>query len=316
MTLTFRVDEAGERLDTFLAQRCPDLSRSRIQALTAEGFVAVDGAQAKPAVRLREGQTVSLVVPPPAPSTLVPQAMDLVVAYEDADLLVIDKPAGLVTHPAPGHPDQTLANAVLAHCPDLEGVGGEIRPGLVHRLDRDTSGLIVVAKNDAAQAGLSGQFKDRTVSKAYLAAVTGHPDPERATIDAPIGRHPRSRTRMAVVQARGREAVTEYDVLRRLSGYSLLEARPRTGRTHQIRVHLASIGHPVAGDVTYGKPAPGLDRHFLHAHRLAFDHPRTGKSLERLELESPLPGESPSHALQVLRSSWPFTALEPSPLPP
>ena len=287
MTLTFRVDEAGERLDTFLAQRCPDLSRSRIQALTAEGFVAVDGAQAKPAVRLREGQTVSLVVPPPAPSTLVPQAMDLVVVYEDPDLLVIDKPAGLVTHPAPGHPDQTLANAVLAHCPDLEGVGGEIRPGLVHRLDRDTSGLIVVAKNDAAQAGLSAQFKDRTVSKAYLAAVTGHPDPERATIDAPVGRHPRSRTRMAIVTT-GREAVTEYDMLRRLRGYALVEARPRTGRTHQIRVHMASIGHPVAGDTTYGVPAPGLDRHFLHAHRLAFTHPRTG---DRLELESPLPDD-------------------------
>ncbi len=285
MTLTFRVDDAGERLDTFLAQRCPDLSRSRIQALTAEGFVAVDGAQVKPALRLREGQTVSLLVPPPAPSTLVPQAMDLVVVYEDPDLLVIDKPAGLVTHPAPGHPDRTLANAVLAHCPDLDGVGGEVRPGLVHRLDRDTSGLIVVAKNDAAQAGLSAQFKDRTVSKVYLAAVTGHPEPERATIDAPIGRHPRSRTRMAVVST-GREAVTEYDVLRRLRGYSLVEARPRTGRTHQIRVHLASVGHPVAGDATYGKPAQGLDRHFLHACRLAFDHPRTGR---RLELESVLP---------------------------
>ena len=285
MTLTFRVDEAGERLDTFLAQRCPDLSRSRIQALTAEGCVTVDGAPAKPAARLREGQTVSLVVPPPVPSSLVPQAMDLHVVHEDSDLLVIDKPAGLVTHPAPGHPDHTLANAVLAHCPDLEGVGGEIRPGLVHRLDKDTSGLIVVAKNDTAQAGLSAQFKDRTVSKAYLAAVTGHPDPERAIIDAPIGRHPRSRTRMAVVST-GRGAVTEYDVLRHLRGYSLVEARPRTGRTHQIRVHLASVGHPVAGDATYGRPAPGLDRHFLHAHRLAFDHPRTG---HRLELESPLP---------------------------
>lgn len=287
MTLTFRAEEAGERLDTFLAQRCPDLSRSRIQALTTGGYVTVDGSPSKPAARLREGQTVSLVVPPPAPSALVPQAIDLDVVYEDSDLLVIDKPAGLVTHPAPGHPDHTLANAVLAHCPDLEGVGGEVRPGLVHRLDRDTSGLIVVAKNDAAQTGLSAQFKDRTVSKAYLAAVTGYPDPERAVIDAPIGRHPRSRTRMAIVTT-GREAVTGYDVLRRLRGYSLLEARPRTGRTHQIRVHLASIGHPVAGDTTYGVPAPGLDRHFLHAHRLAFTHPRTG---DRLEVESPLPDD-------------------------
>ena len=285
MTLTFRVDEAGERLDTFLAQRCPDLSRSRIQALTTGGCVTIDGAPAKPSARLRQGQTVSLVVPPPAPSTLIPQAMDLPVVYEDSALLVIDKPAGLVTHPAPGHPDHTLANAVLAHCPDLEGVGGEIRPGLVHRLDKDTSGLIVVAKNDTAQTGLSAQFKDRTVSKAYLAAVTGHPEPERATIDAPIGRHPRSRTRMAVVST-GRDAATEYDLLRRLRGYSLVEARPRTGRTHQIRVHMASIGHPVAGDAIYGTPAPGLDRHFLHAHRLAFDHPRTGN---RLKLESPLP---------------------------
>ncbi len=294
MTLTFRVDEGGERLDSFLAQRCPDLSRSRIQALTAEGCVTVDGSPAKPSARLRAGQAVSLVVPPPAPSTLVPQAMDLHVVYEDSDLLVIDKPAGLVTHPAPGHPDHTLANAVLAHCPDLEGVGGEIRPGLVHRLDKDTSGLIVVAKNDAAQTGLSGQFKDRTVSKAYLAAVTGHPEPERAIIDAPIGRHPRSRTRMAVVST-GRDAVTEYDVLRRLRGYGLVEARPRTGRTHQIRVHMASVGHPVAGDATYGHPAPGLERHFLHAHRLAFTHPRTGN---RLKLESPLPKD-----LQTFRDS-------------
>ena len=287
MTLTFRVDGGGDRLDSFLSQRCPDLSRSRIQALTVEGCVTVDGGTAKPATRLRQGQTVSLIVPPPAPSTLTPQAIDLRVVYEDADLLVIDKPAGLVTHPAPGHPDHTLANAVLAHCPDLEGVGGEVRPGLVHRLDRDTSGLIVVAKNDLAQAGLSGQFKDRTVSKVYLAVVTGYPNPERAIIDAPIGRHPRSRTRMAIVST-GRDAVTEYDVTRRLRGYALVEARPRTGRTHQIRVHLASIGHPVAGDATYGKPAPGLERHFLHAHRLAFDHPRTGR---RLELESPLPND-------------------------
>lgn len=287
MTLTFRVDEGGERLDSFLARRCPDLSRSRIQALTAQGHVTVDGGTTKPAARLREGQTISLVVPPPAPSRLTPQAMDLHVVYEDADLLVIDKPAGLVTHPAPGHPDHTLANAVLAHCPDLEGVGGEVRPGLVHRLDRDTSGLIVVAKNDAAQAGLSGQFKERAVSKAYLAAVTGYPEPERAVIDAPVGRHPRSRTRMAVVST-GREAVTEYDVLRRLRGYSLVEARPRTGRTHQIRVHLASVGHPVAGDAVYGRPAPGLARHFLHARRLAFDHPRTGR---RLELECELPDD-------------------------
>ncbi len=287
MTLTFRVDDGGERLDSFLAQRCPDLSRSRIQALTIEGCVTVDGGPAKPATRLREGQTISLVVPPPTPSKLTPQAIDLHVVYEDADLLVVDKPAGLVTHPAPGHPDHTLANAVLAHCPDLEGVGGEVRPGLVHRLDRDTSGLIVVAKNDAAQAGLSGQFKDRTVSKAYLAVVTGYPEPARAIIDAPIGRHPRSRTRMAVVST-GRDAVTEYEVLERLRGYSLVEVRPRTGRTHQIRVHMASIGHPVAGDAVYGRPAPGLERHFLHAHRLAFDHPRTGR---RLELVSELPND-------------------------
>ena len=287
MTLTFRVDDGGERLDSFLAQRCPDLSRSRIQALTIEGCVTVDGGPAKPATRLRAGQTISLVVPPPTPSKLTPQAIDLHVVYEDADLLVVDKPAGLVTHPAPGHPDHTLANAVLAHCPDLEGVGGEVRPGLVHRLDRDTSGLIVVAKNDAAQAGLSGQFKDRTVSKAYLAVVTGYPEPARAIIDAPIGRHPRSRTRMAVVST-GRDAVTEYEVLKRLRGYSLVEVRPRTGRTHQIRVHMASVAHPLAGDTTYGSPAPGLERHFLHAHRLAFDHPRTGR---RLELESPLPGD-------------------------
>ena len=247
----------------------------------------MDGSPAKPAARLRRGQTIRLVVPPPAPAGLAPQAMDLVIVHEDQDLLVVNKPAGLVTHPAPGHPDHTLANAALAHCPDLEGVGGELRPGLVHRLDRDTSGLIAVAKNDLAHAGLAHQFKERTVSKAYLAAVEGQPKPERAIIDAPIGRHTRNRKRMAVVSA-GRDAVTEYRIARQLRGYSLVDVRPRTGRTHQIRVHMASIGHPVASDAVYGRPAPGLDRHFLHAYSLAFDHPRTG---ERLELECELPDD-------------------------
>ncbi len=287
MTLTFRVDESGGRLDVFLSQRCPELSRSRIQALIAEGHVTMDGAPAKSAARLRHGQTVSLFVPPPAATALEPQPMELVIVHEDEDLLVVDKPAGLVTHPAPGHPDQTLANATLAHCPDLKGVGGELRPGLVHRLDKDTSGLIVIAKNDNAHAGLSAQFEERTVSKEYLAVVAGCPEPERAVIDAPIGRHPRDRKRMAVVST-GRPSVTEYRVARRLRGYSLLDVHPRTGRTHQIRVHMASIGHPVAADVIYGRAAPGLDRHFLHARRLAFDHPRTG---ERLELECGLPDD-------------------------
>jgi len=209
------------------------------------------------------------------------------VIFEDRDLIVVDKPAGLTVHPAPGHPDKTLVNAILALCPDLEGIGNAVRPGIVHRLDKDTSGLIVVAKNEKAHTCLAGQFKERRVVKSYKALVHGRLEPPEAVVDAPIGRHPVHRKRMAVVTT-GRAAITRYRVVLYLPGYSLVEVSPSTGRTHQIRVHLAALGHPLAGDSTYGKRHPRLDRHFLHAHYLEFRLPSTGESME---LSSVLPGD-------------------------
>jgi len=277
----------GERLDVFIARSLPELTRSRVRRLIDEGLVTIDGRRpAKAGVALEAGRRVAVTLPPPEPPELQPEAIPLRIVYEDADLLVIDKPAGLTVHPAPGHAAHTLVNALLAYCPELAGVGGEGRPGIVHRIDKDTSGLILVAKNDAAHASLARQLKARQVEKTYLALVRGRPDPPEGAIDAPVGRHPKQRKKQAVVEG-GRAARTRYRVLRALDGYSLLEVRPETGRTHQIRVHLASIGHPVAGDALYGRGAtpPSLRRQFLHAHRLAFSHPRTGA---RLELEAPL----------------------------
>jgi 23S rRNA pseudouridine1911/1915/1917 synthase len=283
-------DRDGERLDLFIARRLPDLTRSRVRRLIDEGLVTIDGRlPAKAGVALETGQRVAVTLPPPEPTALQPEAIALRIVYEDADLLVIDKPAGLTVHPAPGHAAHTLVNALLAHYPALAGVGGEGRPGIVHRLDKDTSGLIIVAKNDAAHASLTRQLKQRHVEKTYLALVRGRPDPPEGVIDAPLGRHPKQRKKQAVVEG-GRAARTRYRVRRALDGFSLLEVHPETGRTHQIRVHLASIGHPVAGDVLYGRGVapPGLRRHFLHAYRLAFSHPRTG---DRLQLEAPLPDD-------------------------
>ena len=285
--LTFEADKSGERVDTFLARSCEDLSRSRLQGLITQGHVTVDGRPARPSTRLRQGQTVGLVMPEPAPSRLVPWSIPLDIVYEDGEMLVVDKPAGLTAHPAPGHRDDTLANAVLAHCPDLEGIGGAMRPGIVHRLDRDTSGLVVVAKNERSHAALSAQFKERRVTKVYQALVHGALQPSEAVVEAPIGRHPRDRKRMAVV-ASGRDARTEYRVVANFRGYTHAEVRPTTGRTHQVRVHMASIGHPLAGDATYGRPHPMLRRHFLHASMLGFEHPSSG---EPIELKSELPPE-------------------------
>ena len=282
------VENGGERLDVFLARLSPDLSRSRIRGLIDDGHVTVDGRPGKASMRLSAGEIVTLELPPPSPADLQPWDIPLSIVFEDEHLMVIDKPAGMTVHPAPGNEDHTLANAVLAHAPDIEGIGGERRPGIVHRLDKDTSGLIVVAKNERTHAHLSEQFKSRGVSKVYLALVAGHPSPPEADIDAPIGRRPHDRQRMAVVST-GRPAITRYRVVTSYKRSTLVEARPRTGRTHQIRVHLASVGHPVVGDAVYGRPVAGLSRQFLHAHRLAFLHPSSREVVRfRAELHDDL----------------------------
>ncbi len=286
-TRSFTTDIYGERLDRFLDRQCADMSRSRLQALIADGCVTLDGAPAKPAARLRPGQSVVLRIPPPKPSRLTPQHIPLHIVYQDADLLVVDKPPGLTVHPAPGHPDHTLVNAVLALCPDLQAVGGTVRPGIVHRLDKDTSGLMVVAKTDAAHRHLSDQLKRRAFTKMYTALAHGKITPPEAVIDAPIGRSRTDRKRMAITQS-GRESVTRYRLIHQFNAHSLLEIRPTTGRTHQIRVHLAALGYPLVGDATYGKPDPALNRHFLHASTLGFHHPADDSYCE---FTSPLPAE-------------------------
>ena len=280
--------EAGERLDALLAKVYPDLSRSAIQRFIEQGDVSVDGQAVRPSFRPVAGQRVILRIPPAAEASLVPRPLDLTIVYEDADVLVLDKPPGLVVHPAAGHPDDTLANALRARYPDLQ-IGGELRPGIVHRLDRDTSGLLVVAKNDRAMASLVGQMARREVLKEYVALVHGNLRVAEGVIDAPIGRDPRDRKRMAVVTG-GREARTHFRVLERFARYTLVEARLETGRTHQIRVHFASLGHPLVGDPVYGRGHEALDisRQFLHARRLGFALPSTG---ERVTFEAPLPAD-------------------------
>lgn len=293
--LSITADQDGDRLDRFLASALPDLSRTQLQRLIEDGFVTVDNAVAsKAGRRLTGGERIVVRVPPPAPTDLLPESISLNVIYEDDDLIVIDKPAGMVVHPSAGHASGTLANAVLGHDPDIEGVGDEARPGIVHRLDKDTSGLIVVAKNDQAHRYLQTQFKDRTTRKIYLALVVGRPKTQVGRIEAPIGRDLKNRQRMAVVsEAKGREAITEYRVRESFKNYTLIEAEPKTGRTHQIRVHFAFLGCPLAGDALYAtrqsinvKPA-GLSRHFLHAHRLTLLLP----SGEERTFESPLPND-------------------------
>jgi len=298
-TLELTADRGGERLDTFIARRCPELSRSHARRLIDEGLVSVNGRQAKPSERVTAGLSVNVTIPPPETITLVPEAIPLTIIYQDGDIIVLDKPAGLTVHPAPGHPSGTLVNALLAACPDRRGIAGTLRPGIVHRLDKDTSGLMVVAKNDRAQRALQRQLKDRDVRKTYLALVRGVPAPREGTIAAPIGRHPKNRKKMAVV-ADGREATTRYRVREEIAGgqYSLLEVEPVTGRTHQIRVHLAAVGHPVVGDATYGRPSAAVGRQFLHAHKLAFGMPLGGRTVE---FESPLPADL-REALSQLRA--------------
>jgi 23S rRNA pseudouridine1911/1915/1917 synthase len=278
--------DQGERLDRFVQLHSPDLSRNRSSALIREGEVTVNGAWVKPSTAVRAGDMVDVCVPAPVATGLIAQHIPVDIVYQDRHMLVIDKPAGLTVHPAPGHPDGTLVNALMAMVTDLSGIGGEMRPGIVHRLDKDTSGLMMVAKDDRAHRSLSKQLKDRKVHKTYLALVVGSVKLNAGTVEGPIGRHPKNRKHMAIVEG-GRDSLTEYNVVRRYEGFTLVEAHPVTGRTHQIRVHLTSIGHPLLGDAVYGKASPLVARHFLHAARLGFYVPP--EEQEWHECESPLP---------------------------
>ena len=288
--LTLTADTAGERLDAFLARSVEDLSRSAAQKLLEKGAVTLSGRPAKKNEKTAEGMTVEVELPDPEPIDVVPQNIPLDVAYEDADVIVINKPVGLVVHPAPGHPDGTLVNALLYHCGDsLSGINGQLRPGIVHRIDRDTSGLIIAAKNDKAHVALADQLQDHSLARVYEAVVHGNIREDEGTVDAPIGRHPIDRKKMAIDRKDGRRAVTHWTVLGRYPGYTHIQCRLETGRTHQIRVHMASIGHPLVGDPVYGgnrKSLPGLVGQCLHARKLRFVHPSTG---ELVEVECPLP---------------------------
>ncbi len=284
---SFIIDKAGVRLDKYVGEECSELSRTYAQKLIADGHITVNGRVAKASFKLSIGDRVDVIIPSPTPSSLSPEAIPLDIIYEDDDLLVVDKPAGLTVHPAPGHPSHTLVNAILSHLPELADISDSLRPGIVHRLDKDASGVMVVAKNNTAQLNLIDQFKAHSVVKAYLVLVKGRLTPESGLIDAPIGRDPRNRKRMAVVaEADGREARTRYNVVKYMGNYTLLEVRTETGRTHQIRVHLSAIGYPVVGDNVYGAKSAFLSRQFLHACRLGFKLPATG---EYVEFTSELP---------------------------
>ena len=297
--LTATTEHAGLRLDAFLSAD-GGLTRSQAARLIEEGRVCVNGRAAAKSARLAGGETVTVDIPEVRDTALVPQDIPLDVVYEDEDVIVVNKPKGLVVHPAPGHPDGTLVNALLHHCGDsLSGIGGEKRPGIVHRIDRDTSGLIIAAKNDAAHLALAAQLADHTLARTYECLAVGNFREDSGTVDAPIGRHPVDRKRMAVVRQGGREAVTHWEVIARYPGVTHLRCRLETGRTHQIRVHLAYIGHPILGDTVYGakKPVAGLTGQCLHAVGLRFIHPRNG---EPVELTCPLPEEF-VHMLEKLR---------------
>jgi 23S rRNA pseudouridine1911/1915/1917 synthase len=288
-TINLTSDRAGERLDTFVARRVKELSRSHARKLIDAGLVTLAGKQAKGSDSVPSNAAVTVTIPPPRETDLVAEPIPLTILYQDNDIIVVNKPAGLTVHPAPGHPSGTLVNALLAACPDLRGISGTLRPGIVHRLDKDTSGLLVVAKNDRAMRALQRQLKDREVHKTYLALVSGVPAPREGTIEAPIGRHPKNRKKQAVV-AGGRESTTKYRIREELGGgrYALLEVEPVTGRTHQIRVHMAATGHPIIGDAVYGRRSDLVDRQFLHASKLAFAMPLGGR---QVVFESPLPAD-------------------------
>ena len=280
---------AGERVDVLLSRSIENLTRSAAARLLEEGAVLLDGAAVKKNYRTAAGDEFTVTLPEPEPVEAVPQDIPLDVVFEDEHVIVVNKPVGMVVHPAAGHPDGTLVNALLYHCgKSLSGINGQLRPGIVHRIDRDTSGLIIAAKNDLAHQALAAQLQDHSLYREYAAVCVGNLREDEGTVDAPIGRHRTDRKKMAVDYQHGREAVTHYTVLERYPGFTYLQCRLETGRTHQIRVHLASIGHPLLGDVVYGnkKPYLGLEGQCLHARRLSFVHPATG---ERVTVECPLP---------------------------
>ncbi len=293
MILNAERDDAGKRLDAFLHERLSDFSRSRLQSWIKTGRVLIDGKPLRASHKLRGGETVCVTPADLTPLKAEPEDLPVKVLYEDADVIAIDKPAGMVVHAGAGHASGTLVNALLHHFGALSAVGGDLRPGIVHRLDRETSGVLVVARSDKAHQSLAAQFHDRKVEKTYLALVHGRMKQAQAAIDTPIARDPVRRTRMTTKLSSGRTAFTEYRVVEELQNFSFLEVRIGTGRTHQIRVHLASIHHPVVGDRLYGAPAkipglPGLGRFFLHAHRIRFTSPSSG---EPIAVESPLAPE-------------------------
>ena len=287
--LNFINDKAGERIDALLPHIVPDLTRSAVQKLIEDGAVTVNGLPVKKNYRAAAGDEISISLPEPEETELLPQNIPLDVVYEDGDVIVVNKPRGMVVHPAPGHPDGTLVNALLWQCGDsLSGIGGEKRPGIVHRIDMDTSGLIIAAKNDFAHQGLSAQLSDHSMFRIYECVVYGRMREDSGTVNAPIGRHPIDRKRMCIDPKGGRAAVTHWEVIARYGGFTHLRCRLETGRTHQIRVHMESVGHPIAGDLVYGKKSAckGLSGQCLHARELEFTHPRSG---ERIHLVCPLP---------------------------
>ena len=287
--LLIKAEESGERIDALLARLIPELSRSAAQKLLTQGSVTRGGAAVPKNCRVSAGDMFSVLLPPPSVSELLPQDIPLDICYEDASVIVVNKPRGMVVHPAPGHPDGTLVNALLYHCGDsLSGIGGEKRPGIVHRIDKDTSGLLIVAKSDRAHQFLSAQLSDRSLSREYLALACGSFREDSGLIDRPIGRAVNDRKKMAVTEIHSRPAQTLWSVVERYSGYTLLRCKLKTGRTHQIRVHMASIGHPLLGDGLYGARCPdkGLEGQCLHAQKLQFLHPDTGKPVF---LEAPIP---------------------------
>ena len=287
--ITVTAQESGDRVDALLACSIEGLTRSAAQRLIDDGCVLLRGKPVKKNYKCTAGDEFAVSMPEPEDIELKPQDIPLDVVFEDDDVIVVNKPRGMVVHPAPGHPDGTLVNALMFHCGDsLSGIGGEKRPGIVHRIDKDTSGLLIVAKNDFSHLALSAQLSDRSLSRVYEAVVKGRLREDSGTVTAPIGRHPTDRKRMAVTDKNSRNAVTHWEVIARYNGYTHVRCFLETGRTHQIRVHMAHIGHPLLGDFTYGAPSPekGLEGQCLHARKLKFVHPKTG---ENIELETELP---------------------------